>query len=149
MIEIEYVNGNESHSSNWQKFYVEGLEKFAVKEDFDANQQDNHHNYQGYVCLDIPTGTVFSVFSQSGNKRGTEDFCFYICVAEEKAMQDISNLPAFIKGNFRVVAEGITLTKAPRLMDWWINSGRTQSLEFAELCAKYIDKRGLKILPES
>lgn len=43
---ISYVSGQESHTSNWGKFYVKGLETHVVKEDHPANRRDNHHNYQ-------------------------------------------------------------------------------------------------------
>jgi hypothetical protein len=87
---IEYVNGQEQHSSNWGKFYVKGLEKWEVKEDFDENRKDGHHTYQGYVCLDVPEGTVFTVFEQNGNKRGTDDYIFRICQVTEEVQISIS-----------------------------------------------------------
>jgi hypothetical protein len=145
---IEFVNGKESHTSNWGKFYVKGLDTWAAKEDFDENRRDNHYSYQGYVCLDVPEGTMFTIFEQSGNKRGTDTYKFQICtVTAEVAGEAISNYGSgFVRGNYKVIAEGLTNTKAPRLMKWWIDSP-DKSLAFAEHCKAYIDKRGVKELP--
>ena len=148
MASIEYVNGNESHSSNWGKYYVKGLEEWAVKEDFEENRQDRHHSYQGYVALDVPDGTMFTIFEQNGDKRGTDTFIFSICVAGSDATKrDHGEYGSgFCEGNYRVVAIGNTKTKAPRLMGWWIDS-ENKTLEFAEACAVAITKRGQKDAP--
>ena len=149
MANIEYVEGTETHSSYWGKFYVKGLETWRVKEDFDENQRDKHHSYQGYACNDIPETTVFSVFYQDGNKRGTDVYRFYICVAYNDVTETI-NVPygsGKIVGNFRIIVQGLTKTLAPRLMDWWNNSPYEKSVELAEHCAANINKRGLKNLP--
>lgn len=144
---IEFVIGNEHHSSNWGKYYVKGLEDWQVKEDFGANLYDRHHSYQGYVGLDIPEGTMFSIFEQNGDKRGTSNFYFSVCVIDQNAInKDVASYgDGFCNGNYRVVAAGQTKTLAPRLMDWWINGAKT--LEFAEHCAKHINVRGLKNIP--
>ena len=147
MSNIEFVQGQESHSSSWGKFYVKGLEKWQVKEDFTENRQDKHHSYQGYSCLEIPENTVFSVFAQSGDKRGTDDYRFYVCATTDSQTEDIKGY-GWIDGNFKVVAMGETKTKAPRLLGWWANSP-IKTLEFAQKCAVYIDKRGIKDLPKN
>ncbi|MGL5059045.1 MAG: hypothetical protein ACRC62_03605 [Microcoleus sp.] len=146
---IEFVQGQESHSSYWGKYYIKGLEEFKVKEDFEANRKDNHHSYQGYVALEIPEGTIFTIFEQNGNKRGTDNFCFSICVVDQGEINEdkASYGEGFCTGNYRVVAKGKTKTLAPRLMDWWINSP-IKTLEFAEHCAQHINTRGLKNVPE-
>ena len=77
---IEFVQGSEQHTSFWGKYYVKGLEFWQTKEDFTENISSKHEYYQGYVCLDVPAGTIFTVFEQSGNKRGTEIFSFMICI---------------------------------------------------------------------
>jgi len=146
--EIEYINGQESHTSNWGKYYIKGLEAWQVKEDFDGNVHDKHHNYTGYVCCNVPEGTMFTIFEQNGDKRGTDTFRFSICTVdysqESKDPSVYGN--GFCNGGDKVIAQAITKTKAPRLMDWWTNSAN-KSLEFAEHCAAHIDKRGLKVLP--
>lgn len=143
---IEYVQGSEQHSSNWAKFYVKGLEEWAAKEDFAENRRDSHHQYQGYTCLEVPAGTMFSVFIQDGNKWGTDKFRFLVCeVVDASEKIGVSYGSGFIEGAFRVVAEGSGNTKAPRLMDWWIGGPKT--LAYAEACAAAINKRGQKAAP--
>lgn len=148
MASIEFVNGQESHSSYWGKFYVKGLEAYQVAEDFEENQKDNHHSYQGYVCLDVPENKVFTLFYQDGDKRGTDTSWFLILVADDSVVNEIASPygSGKISGNFRVLVEAKTKTKAPRLMGWWIDS-KDKSLEFAQHCGQYINKRGIKELP--
>lgn len=144
---IEFVQGNETHSSNWGKYYVKGLEKWQVSEDFPENCKDNHHSYQGYVASGIEEESIFTIFEQNGDKRGTDEFFFSICKTTGSDSEDISNYgKGFCKGNFEIIVRGEGKTKAPRLMKWWIESS-DNSLEFAEHCAKYIEKRGIKELP--
>jgi hypothetical protein len=148
MANIEFVQGNESHSSNWGKYYVKGLESFQCKED---GSYDKHSSYTEYQCNDIPEGVVFTIFEQSGNKRGTEVFNFRICVADDS--QVFTNAANYgdgnCAGNYRVVAEGVGATKAPRLMSWWTDQfpKNADRLAFAQHCAEYIDKRGIKDVP--
>jgi hypothetical protein len=148
MSNVEYVSGNESHSSSWGKYYVRGLEKWAVKEDFSENRKDKHHSYQGYVCLDVPEGTLFTIFEQNGDKRGTDDFLFSICITTDAEVADDSAAygNGLCKGNYKVLVCANTKTLAPRLMGWWIES-TDKSLAFAEHCKNHIGKRGLKTLP--
>lgn len=149
MSNIEFVQGQESHSSNWGKYYVKGLESWQVKEDFEENCSDKHSSYQGYVCLDIPEGTVFTIFEQSGDKHGNDTFNFTICQAIDEIMgEDKAQYGSgFVTGNYKIIAQGLGKTKAPRLMGWWTESN-DKSLAFALHCAKFIDKRGLKVLPQ-
>lgn len=148
MSNIEFVQGQESHSSNWGKYYVKGLEKWQVKEDFECEINDRHHNYNGYVCNDVPEGTIFTIFEQSGNKHGTDTFYFLICQAtDEQVEKDKADYGrAFIEGNFKILVRAEGKTKAPRLMGWW-NDSKDHSLAFANHCAIYINKRGIKELP--
>lgn len=145
---IEYVNGQEQHSSNWGKFYVKGLEKWEAKEDFAENKKDSHHSYQGYVCLNIPEGMIFTIFEQNGSKRGTDDYIFRICRVSDKVTTiDSIYGSGKIMGNFEIVADsGNSKVKAPRLFDWWKNSAN-QSYGYALACANLITKRGQKEPP--
>lgn len=145
---VEFVHGQESHSSNWGKFYIKGLETFQAKEDFSENRNDNHHNYNGYVCNDVPVGTIFTVFEQSGDKRGTDVYKFAICeiTDDETNKWETSYGSGKLIGNYRILTIGDTKTKSPRLMDWWIKS-QNKSLAFAKWCDAHINKRGMKELP--
>jgi hypothetical protein len=145
---IAFVNGQEEHSSNWGKYYVKGLENWQVREDFDENIWSKHETYQGYVCLDIPDDTIFTIFEQDGNKHGVNYYSYAICKTTSLShnLDTASYGSGFCKGNWEVIVEGIGKIKAPRLMDWWIPS-EDKSLQFAYHCDCYISKRGIKVLP--
>jgi hypothetical protein len=151
MASIEYVSGKEWHTSNWGKMYVKGLEKVVVREDHEKNVHNQHHSYQCYVGIAVPTGTVFTIFYQDGNKRGTDTWDYMICVADDSvAEHEISYgyTGTFVKGNFRVIIKATGKTKAPRLMGWWdARSANTDPIAYAEHCAAWIDKRGVAELP--
>ena len=147
---IEYINGQESHTSNWSKFYVKGLAEFAVKEDFRENKHDRHHDYQGYVAVDVPDGTVFTIFDQHGNKYGPAKWGYSVAVVdighEERAEHGIDK--GKISGRFRIIVHAEGMTKAPRLMDWWkMRPCDADPVAYAAHCAAHIEKRGLKDLP--
>jgi hypothetical protein len=150
---FEFVNGQESHSSYWGKFYVKGLEKYQVKEDFGENIHTKHESYQGY-CAEVPQGELFTIFEQSGNKRGTDEFYFFICksLKDDGSVEGLAIIRAnygagYISGKFEIIAQGIGKIKAPRLMGWWLTS-QDQSLEFAKKCDIFINKRGCKEIPD-
>lgn len=144
---IEYIQGQESHSSYWGKFYVKGLEDLVCKEDHEFNRSDKHHSYQYYYgTLDTSHNNLFTVFVQEGNKHGTDKFEFYICQLDVYSHNIISGEnrnSGFIEGNFKIIAEGIGKTKAPRLMGWWVDNPQLQSLDYAIRCAESIKKRGV------
>ncbi|MEG4328631.1 hypothetical protein [Microcoleus sp. herbarium5] len=50
----------------------------------------------------------------------------------------------YIIGNFDVICAGIGLTYGKRLLEWWVNGNG--SIEYAELCAKYLKPR-IKEIP--
>ncbi len=147
---IEYVSGTESHTSYWGKFYVKGLEKLVVKEDHARNGRGNHASYQCYVG-EIPAGTVFTVFEQSGNKRGTDCYIYRICQADPNAPEiSIESVygSGMISGRFVILAQANSKVKAPRLMSWW--DARPADIDpaaWAQHCAAHIDKRGLAEIP--
>jgi len=145
---IEFVIGKESHTSNWGKYYVKGLKNWQAKEDSESNHNDKHHSYQYYLCLDVPDGTVFSIFEQSGDKRGTDQFCFSLCVIDQNAeTKDYAKYGnGYCKGNYRRIIKTNTKIKSSRLLEWWSNSS-DKSLKSAEHCATYIQKRGVQNLP--
>jgi hypothetical protein len=146
MSNIEFIQGQESHSSNWGKYYVKGLEAWQVKED---GQYTKHETYTEYQCNDVPEGTVFTIFEQSGNKRGTDTFIFSICVTTDETVNtdDSAYGDGKIAGNFKILLQATGKVKAPRLMNWWEARGKKDPVKYAEHCAAYIDKRGIKELP--
>jgi len=147
---IEYVSGKESHTSNWGEFYVFGLDNWAVKEDSPVNRRDNHHSYQLRVCNDVPVGTVFAVWERAGDKRGTHTYVIrlyeVIASGPENVRLSADYGDGYIVGKFQLLAEGNGKVKAPRLWGWWKNS-KDHSLAFAQHCAKWIEKRGIDVLP--
>jgi hypothetical protein len=151
IMNIEFLQGADSHTSNWAKFYVKGLDKWRVRETDGEPSSDHHANYQQYVCLDVPENTVFTVFEQSGDKRGTSTFNFFICKASFEPSEITADYERYCRGNFEVICEGLGKTKAPRLMDWWLALGegrkRKELLAYAEHCKQNIDRRGVKELP--
>lgn len=150
MATIEYINGQESHTSNWGKFYVRRLERLVVREDHDRNRHDNHHQYQCYVGNDVPSGTVFTIFYQDGNKRGTDTWHYMLCVVDDAADEqtiEYDYTSTYITGRFRVICKAVGKVKAPRLMGWWDARGTADPLAYAEHCAAWIDKRGVAVLP--
>lgn len=151
---IEFVQGWEAHSSNWGKFYVRGFGDDAVAEDFEENVDTKHEYWQGYAVGEVADGHVFTVFSQEGNKRGTNAFDFYICKTDATAeIQRISGpYSSWIQGKFSIIAHGAKKTKAPRLMDWlqtsnWERLSNGQRKRLAEVFGTYIQKRGCKFPP--
>lgn len=148
---IEFVEGKEQHSSFWGKYYVKGLEPYQVEEDFDQNIRDAHHSYQGYVCNDVPEGTIFTIFEQNGDKHGTDVMYFSIWeVTAEAVHRDPAQYGrGFCTGNMRRLLLADTKLKASRLMDWWDKkpSDPARLRAFVDHCATYIVKRGVKELP--
>lgn len=148
---IEFVVGNESHTSYWGKFYVKGLEKWEVKEEHDSNRRDRHHAYQFFVA-EAPERTIFTIFEQDGNKRGTDNWIYKICVVVPATEPAVEHKAAygdgFCNGNYMVVAQASGKIKAPRLMDWWDKRPKgVDLLAYAQHCAEWIEKRGVKDAP--
>jgi hypothetical protein len=71
-----------------------------------------------------------------------------ICRRESFDLVDITEDDVsayYVMGNFEVVCSGTGLTYGKRLMEWW-NAG-DGSIEYAELCAKYLKPR-VKQIPQ-
>ncbi|AFY75461.1 hypothetical protein Syn7502_03635 (plasmid) [Synechococcus sp. PCC 7502] len=132
---IEYKHGEESGNATWVKFFINGLEKFAVK---DGDK---------YQCKHIPESTVFTIFEQSGVKTSIDVFEFIVAQANPDGYEIFTTGNQYIKGNFTVLVQGSGKVKAQRLMEWWQSYEGNQKYEYALHCAKYIDKRGLKFCP--
>ena len=150
-VQFEYIEGNRQHTSTWAKFYVKGLEKWRVRADYDCGVRNC--NYWQYDCDGVPAGTIFTIFDQEGRGGHKTAFVFRICRVVDGDRQELLASREFgrIAGPFEVLATGSTATKAPRLMKWWneLRPASADPLAYARLCAKYIDKRGMKVPPLS
>lgn len=147
---IECVVGDEQHTSNWGKYYVKGLEAYLTK-DADCSRYDKHHTYTNLFGR-VPIGTVFTIFEQSGDKRGTGNFHFQICQVIEGCddlyVDRSSYGSGYCQGSFKVITHGVGLTRGPRLLNWWTNKpSNVDLLAYALHCRQYINKRGMKELP--
>lgn len=147
---IEYIVGSETHSSNWGKFYVKGLEKYEVKEDNDANRRDGHHSYQFLMVPNAPTNTVFTIFEQSGNKHGTKEYTFILCAVDPNLDGRFvaSYGDGLVTGGFYEIGRASGPIRVPRLMGWWDKRPTNGDLlAYAYHCAKHINIRGTMALP--
>jgi len=114
---LEAKFGSEQHSSSWGKFIVKGFTVVA-----DNRVRTNHESYtEG--ATDVPAGTIFTVWAAHGDKHGTSDADFYICVVDSDAEpQEItgghSSGGCYIRGQFRILARGDGPVRAPRLLQW-------------------------------
>lgn len=143
---IKFKEGEESDSSTWAKFSVKDIDVWKVKRDGDYDKDSTVTEYQ---CNDVPIGKVFTIFEQSGDKRGTQIFKFTIAAADHEVSEIISQCSdsRYCKGNFKILCQASTKVKAARLMEWWTGYMGDRKEEFAIHCAANIDKRGLKECP--
>jgi hypothetical protein len=104
-------------------------------------------SFQGEWHLE--EGATFSVY-RSEYHYYPLSIEFWICsVSEQFEEERISIYPSgsveSVEGKFRIIAYSNSKTYAPRLMEWW-NKG-DGSIEYAELCAKYLKPR-IKEIPQ-
>jgi len=97
----------------------------------------------------LPENATFSVY-RSEYHHYPLSIGFWICAVSENLEEErISIYPsgnvASVQGKFRIIAYSNSKTYAPRLMEWW-NKG-DGSIEYAELCAKYLKPR-VKQIPQ-
>ena len=97
----------------------------------------------------LPEGATFSVYRSEYHYYPLSTK-FWICsVSEQFEKNRISIYPsgnvASVQGKFQIIVESNSKTYAPRLMDWWNKSDG--SIEYAELCAKYLKPR-VKQIPQ-
>ena len=134
MVKITYAqecDGN-SRKTMGNYFYVRthSLDKFDFKGEWN-----------------LSNGATFTVYRAEYYYRPVS-IEFWICVADEKAEEDRISIysrdnVAAVEGKFRIIAEVNSKTYAPRLMKWW-NAG-DGSIEYAELCVKYLKPRVMQI----
>lgn len=146
---IEARTGAEQHSSYWGKFFVHGLD--LVVEDY---HRSRHESYRD-GALEVADGILFTVWATEGNKYGTQDSNYYICVSDSAAApQTIQGgcygRGGWITGRFRIVAHGAGKTRAPRLLAWVKAVGGIErlSMDLAEHFAEYINRRGVALPPK-
>ena len=121
-IVIEGRNGSEQHSSAWGKFYCKNALGgwLGVLED---SHRDRHESY-GDFAAELAPGTLFTVFTQQGDRRGTQDMRFAIAQADAGAEERTIAGGCYgrggrVTGRFRLLADANTKTKARRLLGWW------------------------------
>jgi hypothetical protein len=97
----------------------------------------------------LPENATFSVYRSEYYHYpiSTE---FWICAVSEQFEEErISIYPSenveSVEGKFRIIAYSNSKTYAPRLMEWW--NASDGSIEYAELCAKYLKPR-IKQIPQ-
>ena len=134
MVKITYAQDyhQNSRQTNGRYFYVRthSLKKFPFTGEWELEE-----------------GATFSVY-RSEYHYYPLSIEFLICsVSEDFEENRISIYPsanvAAVSGRFRIIAESNSKTYAPRLMEWW-NKG-DGSIEYAQLCAKYLKPRVKKI----
>lgn len=146
---IEYLVGSENHTRNWGRFHVRGFDEIQLRADHQCNRRDMRHNRQFYQA-DAKPGAIFTILDQNGSNGHTDGMKFYICKVIEGQENTIKAGygDGFITGNFEVIATGQTITKARRLLEWWIGKPTGVKREYyARHCAQYIIKRGVAVLP--
>lgn len=137
---IEYVQGEESHTSSWGKFYIKGND--GIKVDSPANHRDRHHSYQAWMDV---SPTVFSVWAQSGNKYSADGTHFYICQGSTEENKITGYAGCHVTGGFEILAEAHTKHLATRLLQWWIRRPPdVDPVAYAKHLAECIKVRGLK-----
>lgn len=106
----------------------------------------------------LPEGHLFTAYSAIYNYTYLQSIDFFILQAggDEQVIYrlngqvsfDLSefnpSLSPFVIGKFKVVCQGSGKTYGKRLIEWWLNGD--YSLEYAELCAKYLKPR-IKEIP--
>jgi hypothetical protein len=151
---ITFVSG-----THWSKTFIKGLEEYSVYQKRDHLDEDpdlkgyTGHGYSIYKSNRIPEGQIFTIFDQVGSNRGVEQFNFIICISttDQDEIYEYTSLlgVSAVKGHFREIVRGDTVTKAKRLLDWWNEApeygGRSE--KYANWCAQHIEIRGLKKLP--
>lgn len=145
MASLEFLLTSVQKNQNWAKFFVKGLEDYQIEDSNVSRHYKPWERYTNYIAYDMPDNIIFTVYTQSGNKNGSQDFRFYICKTITDNPNSITGA-GWIEGDFVIIAEGLKKVFAPRLMNWWNNS-KDHSLKFAYHCSRHIGKRGIKELP--
>jgi len=112
--------------------------------------------------FELPEGHLFSVYSAIYDYEHLQSIDFFILQAGgdeqiiyrsngqikfDKSEFDLKShlgLP-FVAGKFKIICHGRGRTYGKRLLEWWLNGD--YSIEYAELCAKYLKPR-IKEIPQ-
>lgn len=112
--------------------------------------------------FELPEGHLFSVYSAIYDYEHLQSIDFFILQAggdeqiiyrsngqikfdkSEFGLKSHLGLP-FVAGNFKIICHGTGKTYGKRLLEWWVNGD--YSIEYAELCAKYLKPR-IKEIPQ-
>ncbi len=113
--------------------------------------------------FELPEGHLFSLYSAIYDYEHLQSIDFFILQAGganeqiiyrsngqikfDKSEFDLKSrfgLP-FVAGNFKIICYGRGKTYGKRLLEWWLNGD--YSIEYAELCAKYLKPR-VKQIPQ-
>jgi len=112
--------------------------------------------------FELPEGHLFSLYSAIYDYEHLQSIDFFILQAGgdeqiiyrsngqikfDKSEFDLKShlgLP-FVAGNFKIICHGRGRTYGKRLLEWWLNGD--YSIEYAELCAKYLKPR-VKQIPQ-
>lgn len=146
---IDYIHGdgdvyNTSRGPKHQwAFDVEGLKDFAVNEVAPLAYED----YRYWLADNVPEGVIFTVAEYDGSSSRRENICrFSICeaVSDQKNLIKARYGNCMIDGNYRIVAHGNTPMRAHRLYEWWYRYSSDRSVDYAEYCAAYIEKKWTK-----
>lgn len=144
-----FVTGEEQYRKAWGKFYLFGLEDYAIKKVNVATRQTKTSAYR-FFQADPPPFTVFSIFEKSGDATGATTFSFLLCCTQPGLVGRYSATygDGYVQGEFSELARGTGNVKAERLMDWWrAKPDGVDLIEYANHCAIYIAKRGVIVLP--
>jgi hypothetical protein len=136
MIKITYVQEHKQNSRKTSGSYFYVRTHFLKEFDFAGEWY-------------LPERATFSVYRAEYHYY-PKSIEFWICaIGKDFSEERISIYPsgnvASVQGKFRIIAESDSKTYAPRLMQWW-NAG-DGSIEYAELCAKYLKPR-IKQIPQ-
>jgi hypothetical protein len=104
---------------------------------------------------ELPEGELFTIYRAMYHSYYGGQLSFFICKVGSTDSQaiysypnegDEENSPGWVKGKFEIVCYEEKARYANRLMQWWQKGDRT--IEYAQLCAKYINLQQIKEIPK-
>jgi hypothetical protein len=141
---IEYIHGHGYVSPKHQwDFEVRGLESFAINKVAPSAYYDD---YRYWIADNVPEETLFTLAEYDGNSRHQNMCSFFICaaVSDQKNLIKTRYGNNMIDGNYRIVAHGDIHIRAQLLYEWWYRYSPYRTVDYAEHCALYMEKRWTK-----